>query len=302
MDLDRPSALILAAALLLGILSLGMSGILVRWAEAPGTVTSFYRMSISATLLAGPFLRRVRREDPSARGVLIAILAGLFFAADLGLWASGVVMSGATIPTLMANTAPLWVGLGAMVLLRQHLKIRFWIGLALALAGAIVVLGQDLQGGSSLDLGSLMGLMAGFFYGGYYLVLQRGRAYLGALTSFWIAAATSALALLGVMAVLEQPLFGYSTLTYLSFLGIGLITQTFGYLAITYSLGHLPASLVAPTMLGQPVVTALLAWPLLGERLSAQQILGGLGVLGGIYLVSRGQRRLTRGPRGAAAD
>ena len=36
-------------------------------------------------------------------------------------------------------------------------------------------------------------------------------------------------------------------------------------LALAYALGHLPASIVAPTMVMQPVVTALLAIPLLGE-------------------------------------
>ncbi|MBI3975725.1 MAG: EamA family transporter, partial [Armatimonadetes bacterium] len=60
-----------------------------------------------------------------------------------------------------------------------------------------------------------------------------------------------------------------------------------GYLAITYALGHLPASLVAPTLLGQPVVTAALAGPLLGEVLSWGHAAGGAAVLAGVYLVHR---------------
>ncbi len=35
----------------------------------------------------------------------------------------------------------------------------------------------------------------------------------------------------------------------------------------------------------QPVLTGLLAWPLLGERLTAGQLLGGLVVLIGVYTV-----------------
>jgi drug/metabolite transporter (DMT)-like permease len=68
---------------------------------------------------------------------------------------------------------------------------------------------------------------------------------------------------------------------------MGLISQVIGYLAINYALGHLPASLVAPTMLGQPVMTALLALPLLGERLTQGQVLGGVAVLAGVYIVHR---------------
>jgi drug/metabolite transporter (DMT)-like permease len=60
---------------------------------------------------------------------------------------------------------------------------------------------------------------------------------------------------------------------------------------INYALGYLPASIVSPTLLGQPVVTAILAGPLLGEDLSAWQILGGLAVLIGVYLVHHSRRR-----------
>jgi drug/metabolite transporter (DMT)-like permease len=44
-------------------------------------------------------------------------------------------------------------------------------------------------------------------------------------------------------------------------------------------------------MLGQPVVTALIAIPLLGESLHAAQIVGGLAVLAGIYLVHSGREK-----------
>ncbi|MBM4465013.1 MAG: DMT family transporter [Chloroflexi bacterium] len=57
------------------------------------------------------------------------------------------------------------------------------------------------------------------------------------------------------------------------FLAMGLVPQVFGYLALNHALGYLPASIVAPIMLGQPVVTAILAGPLLGEALSLWQVL-----------------------------
>jgi drug/metabolite transporter (DMT)-like permease len=86
---------------------------------------------------------------------------------------------------------------------------------------------------------------------------------------------------------LGQPLTGYPLASYLNLLAVALITQVGGYLAINYALGHLPASLVSPTLLGQPVVTALLAVPLLGEAITAVQVLGGVLVLGGIALLHR---------------
>ena len=113
----NPSRFPAYLALGVGILSLGFSAIFVRWANAPGIVTSFYRMTIAAALLAWPFYRRVKanKVSLSRQGLRFAVLGGLFFAADLALWSTGVVMSGATNPTLLANTAPLWVGLGCVI-------------------------------------------------------------------------------------------------------------------------------------------------------------------------------------------
>jgi drug/metabolite transporter (DMT)-like permease len=273
------------------VVVLAFSAIFVRWANAPGPVTSFYRMAIATVLITPAFLRNLRSVRPlPARGVWIAVLGGALFAADLGAWASGVMLSGATNPTLLANIAPLWVGLGSLVLFKERLNRRFWIGLILAMSGALLVLGVDTLRGMTFGLGTFLGLLASIFYGGYILITQRGRESLDSLTYFWISALSSTVCLLLVVLVLRQPLTGYSATTYWNFLAMGLITQMVGYLAINYTLGHLPSTLVSPTLLGQPVATALLAWPLLGEALSTWQILGGLTVLLGIYLVHQSRR------------
>ena len=316
----KPSRLPSYLALGIGSLSLGFSAIFVRWANAPGSVTAFYRVAIAVLLLAWPFYRRVKTRGSLPReGLRFAVLGGMFFAADLSLWATGVVMSGATNPTLLANTAPLWVGLGALVLFRERLTVMFWAGLLLAMAGAVVILGLDSAQNpcvsfilretagagfwvfpkklflssvraASFGLGTLLGLFAGVFYGGYFLITQRGRETLDSLTYFWPAAASSTLALLVLNLALGQPLTGYSVPTYLNFVALGLIPQVLGYLSINYALGHLPASVVAPTMLGQPIVTAILAGPLLGEALSVWQALGGVAVLAGVYVVHRSRQ------------
>jgi drug/metabolite transporter (DMT)-like permease len=102
--------------------------------------------------------------------------------------------------------------------------------------------------------------------------------------------ATAGLVLLAGCLILGHPLTGYSTTTFLLFLGAGLISQVVGYFAVSYALGHLSAAVVGATLLAQPVVSALLAIPLAGEGLGAGQMLGGVGVLGGIWLVVQSQR------------
>ncbi|HSG17122.1 MAG TPA: DMT family transporter, partial [Anaerolineae bacterium] len=276
-------------ALSVGVISIGFAAIFIVQAGAPGTVSAFYRMAVGAVLIALPFASRVRRQDKAlpATGVKLALLGGLLFAVDVALWATGITISGATNPTLMANTAPLWVGLGAMLFFGERPRGLFWLGLVIAMVGAAVVLGAAAFRASEFGLGTLFGLLAAVFYGAYYLVTQRGRVHLSTLSYFWISTATAAIILLLFNLLTGRPITGYEARTYVYFLALGLVAQTMGWLTINYAQGYLPASIVAPTLLIQPVVTAIFAVVLLGEQLAAWQIVGGFLVLLGVYLVHR---------------
>jgi drug/metabolite transporter (DMT)-like permease len=250
-------------------------------------------MAIPTVLLTLPITYRIRSRQIQlpASAVRASLLGGLFFGLDLSLWASGIMLRGATIPTLMANTAPVWVGVGAVVFWRRRLPSLFWLGLVVAMAGVAVVLGLDALKEIELGLGSLMGLGAAIFYGAYFLVTQTAREAIDAPTYFWLSTSCSAAVLLVVVGLLGQPLTGYSAQGWLSFLVMGLVVQLMGWLAINYAQGHLPATVVSPTLLVQPVLTAVLAGPILGETLGMGQMAGGLVVLAGVYMVHRSQGR-----------
>ncbi|TES90171.1 MAG: DMT family transporter [Anaerolineales bacterium] len=271
----------------IGLIAIGFSAIFVRQAGVPGTVASFYRMAIPTTILAAPAIKRLRERKRSGPPLRWAVLGGFVFALDLSFWASGVVISGATIPTLLANTAPVWVGLGALLFFREELPRKFWFGLAIALLGTALVLGLESLRSMSLDLGALLGLLAGIFYAAYFLITQLGRKSLDVLSYFWVSGVSATVALFIFNLLLSQPMWGFTSKTYFNLLALGLISQGVGLLAITYVQGLLPATIVSATLLGQPVVTALLAGPLLGEKLQPAQIVGGAAVLLGVYVVHR---------------
>jgi drug/metabolite transporter (DMT)-like permease len=279
------------AALIVGILVLGTSAILTRWAAAPGAVVSFYRMGIGTLVLAIPFAARMRHKQAlPRRGLWLAVAAGVLFALDLAAWATGITYAGATIPTLLGNTAPLWVGLGALFLFRENLKPSFWVGLGLAMLGALIVLGLDMGAGFTFNKGGLYGLVGSFFYGGYMLVTQRGRGHLDTLAFFWISALSASITLVIVCLLIGAPLGGYSNFTYLNFIGLGVLVQAGAWMAINYAQGHLPASMVSPSLLSQPLITAIIAGPLLGEWLTRGEWLGAVAVLVGIIIVHRSRQ------------
>ena len=121
-----------------GILALSMSAMFVRWADAPGPVTGFYRLLFSTVLLTPVFVYNQRKAAPLSYATLVfPVLAGLFTAFDFTFWNSSLAFTTASNATLLGNTSPLWVALGAMLIFRERLGSRFWTGLAVALAGAL---------------------------------------------------------------------------------------------------------------------------------------------------------------------
>ena len=287
-------------ALGVGVLALSFSAMFVRWANAPGPITAFYRLFFSIFLLFPFLLPRIRQNpDIQSRSILFPILAGIFTACDLALWTSSLSYTTAANATLLGNTAPLWVALGAWLILKQSLTTAFWRGLLLTLIGAAVIMGTDFILHPRFGIGDLMATFTGFFYGGYYLITEKSRAHFDSVTHIWFVGIGASFALFVINTILQNPFVGYDRSTWLVFLASAVVSQLIGYMALAYALGHLPASIVAPTMVLQPVVTAILAIPFLGEIPTIWQGIGGAIALVGIYIVNRShQQTLQEMPNG----
>ncbi len=155
-----------------GILALSLSAMFVRWANAPGPVTAFYRLFFSIFLLLPFFVLRIK-ANPSIKSwsILFPLLAGIFTACDLGLWTASLSYTTAANATLLGNTAPLWVALGTWLILKQKLTSAFWRGLGITLLGATLVMGTDFILHPRFGVGDAMAIFTGFFYGGYFLLV-----------------------------------------------------------------------------------------------------------------------------------
>ncbi|HEY3475260.1 MAG TPA: DMT family transporter [Anaerolineales bacterium] len=279
-------------ALGVGIFSLSFSAMFVRWANAPGPVTAFYRLFFSIFLLLPFFLPRTKETNAiKSRFIIFPLLAGVFTACDLGLWTASLSYTTAANATLLGNTAPLWVALGTWLILKQKLSAAFWRGLAITLLGAALIMGTDLLLHPRFGIGDAMAIFTGFFYGGYFLFTERSRKHFDPVSHIWVVGVGASLTLFLVNTLLRYPMSGYPAQTWLVFLSTAVVSQLIGYMSLAYALGHLPASIVSPTMILQPIVTTLLAIPLLDEIPSIWQVAGGAIALMGIYIVNQSYNR-----------
>ncbi|TRX65824.1 DMT family transporter [Carboxylicivirga sp. M1479] len=275
-------------ALFTGLLIIGFSAILIKSADAPGMVTAFYRVGIASLVLILPLAAQWKKvQQLSAKALWMPLLGGIAFGIDTGLWSWSIEISNATIPTLMANLAPVWVGIGALLFFKEKQRKGFWIGLSITIGGTILMAWRSFSNSDGLFAGIIISLIAGVFYGIYHLFTQQGRAMMSTLLYLSISSLAATFTV-GTIILLnnDYSFTGYSNSTWIIWLIYGIGVHVGGWTLINYSQGHLKATTVSPTLLGQPVITAIAAFFILNEALTSWQIIGGLVVFGGIYMVN----------------
>ena len=286
-------------ALALAIAGITWSAIFVRWAAVPGSASAFYRVLIAGAVLIplrlvmgrqgpGSGAHGSSRPPPTATAAWLAVAGGVFFALDVALWNTAVMRTHAAVASILGNNTPFFVGMMTWLILRRRPQASFWVGLALAMTGCVLIMSADLRrGGGSLS-GDLLALVASVFFAAYLMTTERIRASMDTLTFSALAIAGSIVTLFVICVALGVPLTGYPPRTWLALCGLGLISQLMGYFGLVYALGHLPATVTSVGLLAQVPGTAILAMLLLGEPLGGLQIAGGAVVLAGIYVVNRG--------------
>jgi drug/metabolite transporter (DMT)-like permease len=275
------------AALVMGIVCIAWSAIFVRWTAIPGPASALYRLLIPAIVLLPTWLLPSRAQKLSARSYLIIAIGGFFFALDLAFYNSSILETNAANATLLGNNTPIVVGLLTWLVLGRRPASSFWIGLALAVAGSLIIMGSDLARHAKFGLGDAMALAAAACFAVYLLATEQVRAHTSTLEFLRLAILSSTIFMFLFTLILGVPLGMPDRRTFLALLGLGLVSQLGGYLALTYALGHLPATVTSVSLLSQGPLTAVLAALLLDEPLSAYQIAGGALVLVGVGLANR---------------
>lgn len=215
-------------------------------------------------------------------------LAGFFFAGDLAVWHFSIHYTSVANATLLPNLAPVFVTLFGFVLFKEKVTRLFLVAMAVAISGAVILMGDSLSLSPQNVVGDLLGMLTAVFYASYILAIGRLRARLGTIVvMFWstvfMALFLAPAALVSGEALLPASIEGWAVL-----FGVALTAQVIGQGLIAYALAHLPVSFSSVSLLFQPVVATVAAWAIFGEALGPLQGLGALVVLVGVALARRG--------------
>lgn len=260
------------------------------------TATGFWRAFLGAGFLfAWAIATRQRLVLPKAIFGW-SILAGFIFFLDLFLWHRSIIYVGAGMATILANVQVFITAVLSYFVFREKLSIKFFAAAIGAIFGIVMLIGvgSDFEFTQLYLTGILLGLLTGFAYASYIIVMKLAgqiserpdfRVLMGwtsLFTAFFLAVASG----------WEEAAFIPPDLYSLGILAaLGLVAQTLGWWSITVSLPHLDASRSGLILLLQPILATVWGYMFFAEHLSTIQLLGAVVTLTAIYI--GGVRRRT---------
>jgi drug/metabolite transporter (DMT)-like permease len=280
------------ASLVVGGVAIGCSPIFVRLSEVGPMATAFWRVGLAMLPLMmwyGAGSSAGTQTRPSGLADRLAlVLPGLMLAGDLAAWHIAIYKTSVANATLLANMAPIFVTLGGWLIFRTPITRIFLIGLGLALAGVVTLMGGLQALASGQIAGDAIAIGASVFYAGYILSLGRLRSRFSTLTTMLWTTGSAAIFMAPLALFFESGLWPLTLYGWAILLGLAWLTHAGGQGLIIYALAWLPPAFSSLTLLIQPVVATILAWLLLSEPIGAMQAVGGVIVLAGILIARKG--------------
>jgi len=284
----RPTAdLMLLATVSLWALNFTVSKYILDHGFHPLAYSSI-RYSCAALIFAAITLAwegslRIARRDAA----MIVLGATVLFANQLS-FVYALRFTTATTVALIFGTLPIFTALFARGSGVEHLPFRFWAAAGLSFAGvALVALGSG--GNLSANLkGDMLALAGSATWAAYSVaigpLMRRYSPF--RLSAVFLLTAAVALVAAGSGQLADQG-FHFGALVW-----VGFVFAVLGPLVITNLLWFTAISRVGPSRAAlfanlQPFIAALVALALLSEPITTVQIVGGVGIAGGIALASR---------------
>lgn len=279
---------VLGLVVAIGAISWG--AILVRFSEAPSAIAAFYRVLFTTLPLLPVAVWKYRTEfrEIQRRDLVYATLSGLALALHFASWFESLEWTSVAASVTLVQSQPIFVALGAWLLLRERVSSQILLGILIAICGIVAMSFGDLIGGVLVGpdplLGNSLALFGALMAAGYVLAGRSLRQRVSLVPYVVVVYSVCTVGLL-VIAVGQGGSFtGYPAREWLIFIGLALGPGLLGHTVINWTLAHLESSIVSVSLLAEPVGATILAAILLSETPTAYTIVGGGVVLVGIAL------------------
>jgi drug/metabolite transporter (DMT)-like permease len=159
-----------------GVVVVSTASILIRFAQGegvPSLTIAAVRLSLAALILTPIVWARSSHELSGLRhrDLALALLSGVFLAVHFWSWIASLAYTSVASSTALVTTNPLWVGLASVLILGEGLGGRIVTGIALTLAGSVLIFVSDSSSLSAAHRsygGNLLALLGAVAKSGYH--------------------------------------------------------------------------------------------------------------------------------------
>jgi drug/metabolite transporter (DMT)-like permease len=276
---------------LVGIVAISFSSIFVKWSEADVAVVAMYRLYLTNLLLL-PFAWKYRRElfSLTRKQWLLLGASGVMLGLHFLLWMASLRFTSVASSTVILTLEPVMVMLGSYWIYKSKANSAMLAGMGIAIIGSVMIGAGDFSLSGDALTGDVLSFFGTVAVAAHMLIGKGLRDSVSAFAyNFWVFfIAASALALYNVG--VGNPFTGYSSNEWGLFLLLAIVPTLFGHYLFNWLLKYMNATAVSMSVLGEPVISSLLAWVLLKESLTGYQLVAGAFILSGVWLfIRRGQ-------------
>jgi len=288
------SMIVIVFFLGVAVFAISTSGPMIAACAAPALAIAFWRCFLGSAATAPWVAWRRRGEVRSLtrREWRLAVVSGVLLGAHFATWIPSLRFTSVASAAALAATQPVW----AVLIARMRgatVSPQVWLGIALALAGVLVLTGIDFQLDPRALIGDGLALVGAMVMAVNVTVGQEIRQSVSTSTYTTLSYASAGVSLLALCLVLQVPLSGYAARDWLFILGLTAIAQLLGHSLINRVLATTPATVTSLAILFEVPGSILIAAWWLGQ-VPPLAIIPAIVLLAiGIVLVIRaGDRRI----------
>ncbi len=242
---------------LCGAFLISFSGIFVKLADVSPTASGFYRVFFGSIFLlcATLWFKDFKRVTPTE--LLLITFCGFVFALDLFFWHESIMYIGPGLATLLGNFQVFLLAATGILFLRERVRPRFFAAIPLAVIGLLLIIGVhwgNLE--NHYKTGIYFGLLTAVCYTAFLLSLRRiqSKENHSQFSSLMIVSASCAIFLGSKMLHTGDSFSIPDAKSLLALLGLGLFSQTVGWVLIANAMPKIRASFTGLILLLQPAL------------------------------------------------
>lgn len=275
-------------AIVIAVVSISFASIFIKWSQAPALAIAAYRLLFATLILLIPTLAFQRKEllALTRKEYVVLSLVGIALAFHFGFWISSLKYTTVANSVILVSTHPILIAVVSHYYLKERISMAAGAGVGIALAGMVIIGFSDFAVSQESLYGDLLALIGMFALAAYILSGRRIRQKTPVLPYVTVVYGVATIVLFMGCFIFSVPLLPYPVEEWVLFLALAIVPMILGHTVYNWTLRYVTALMVSMSILGEPILSAILAYILLSEIPTNWVILGGILILVGIYLVA----------------